>query len=69
MPYNTAPIDAIIPENRIIGPKPWAHVPGINKAPEIGIPVNDAIPQSPDIIPSLESVRRNCGGRTFRQFS
>ena len=59
MPYNIAPIDTIIPENRIIGPNPCAHVPGINKAPEIGIPVNAAIPQIPVIIPILESASRN----------
>ena len=56
-----APIDAIIPENRIIGPNPCAHVPGINNAPEIGIPVNAPIPQIPDIIPNLRSARRNYG--------
>lgn len=54
-----APINAIVPENRIIGPNPCAHVPGINNAPEIGIPVNAAIPQNPDIIPNLQSTRRN----------
>jgi hypothetical protein len=51
--YRAHPIVAQIPENNIIGPNPLAQVPGINKAPEIGIPVNPAIPQNPDSNPSL----------------
>src|SRR5579859_579717 len=45
------------PENRIIGPKPLAHVPGINSAPDIGIPVSAAIPFAPDNKPNL---RQRC---------
>jgi hypothetical protein len=51
--YRAHPIVAQNPENNIIGPNPLAQVPRINKAPEIGIPVNPAMPQNADSKPSL----------------
>jgi len=39
-----------------MGPNPLLQVPGFSSAPEIGIPVNAAIPLNPDNSPNLMSV-------------
>lgn len=46
-----------MPENKIIGPKPFDHVPGINKAPDIGIPVIDATALVADSNPNLRQLK------------
>jgi hypothetical protein len=52
--YRQPPIATVTPENTIAGPNPLAHVPGIIKAPEIGIPVNAAIELTAEINPNLD---------------
>lgn len=42
-----------IPLNKIIGPNPLLHSPGLYNAPEIGIPVNAAIELTAETNPNL----------------
>ena len=67
--YRAHPIVAQNPENNIMGPNPLAQVPGINRAPEIGIPVNPAIPQNPVTIPILMLTPTKKERYTFHRFS
>jgi hypothetical protein len=48
----------MIPANRIVGPNPFDHFPGVINAPAIGIPVSAAIPLHADINPNLSLTRR-----------
>jgi hypothetical protein len=51
--YENAEMTRAVPENNIMGPKPLANEPSIWRAPDIGIPVNPAMDDTPRTNPSL----------------